>query len=298
MKKTILFLTSILVSIFCSMQFLYAQEEESVIRFGLFADTQYANCDPNGSRYYRSSLKKLAECVDYLNNRKVQFTINLGDIIDRNQEDLDSVLTGLEKLQNKIYHITGNHDYKGITQNKILYEKLNMPSQYYFFKEKNWVFIFLNTNELATYSNTKGTEKEQELVALKENIRKTGGLQGANWNGGISQKQLKWFDTVLARCEKAGENVLVFSHHPLYPYTEFTALNNREILNVINNYSCVKALFAGHHHAGAFAYYKNIPVVTVEGMIETETQNSFGVVTLYKDKIVVEGKGRMTSRVF
>lgn len=297
MKNANLLLTGLLICMFCNMQILYAQDEP-VIRFGLFADTQYGNCDSNGSRYYRNSLKKLADCVDSLNNREVQFTLNLGDIIDRNQEDLDSVMVCLGRLENKIYHITGNHDYKGVTENKILYEKLGMPSEYYFFKEKNWVFVFLNTNEVATYSNTKGTEKEQELIVLKENIRKTGGLQGANWNGGISRKQLEWLNALLDKCGKAGENVLVFSHHPLYPNTEFAALNNREILDVISNYSCVKALFAGHHHAGAFAYYNNIPVVTLEGMIETETENSFGIVTLYKDKIVVEGRGRMTSRVF
>jgi beta-galactosidase len=90
--------------------------------------------------------------------------------------------------------------------------------------------------------------------------------------------------------------VLVFSHHPLYPESAFTALNNIEILNVITDYSCVKAVFSGHHHAGSFAYYKNIPVVTVEGMVETEGENAFGIVQLYDNKIVVEGTERMTSR--
>jgi hypothetical protein len=43
--------------------------------------------------------------------------------------------------------------------------------------------------------------------------------------------------------------------------------------------------------------YKNIPVVTVEGVVETENENAFGIVKIYDNKIILEGKGRMTSRM-
>lgn len=277
---------------------LRAQDEKPLIQFGLFADAQYADCEPNINRYYRKSLPKLEECINYFNQEKVQFTINLGDIIDRDLADLDTMLTCLKRLDHKVYHLTGNHDYKGVTDNKVLYKKLNMPSEYYSFEKKKWVFIFLNTNELASYANVKGTEKEQELSALRQKIKETGGIQGASWNGGVSAKQLEWLDKLLAKSEKSGKRVLIFAHHPLWPKTAFTALNNIEILDIIDKYSCVKAIFAGHHHAGGFAYFKDIPVVTAEGMVETEHGNSFGVVKIYNDKIEIEGKGRMTSRVF
>lgn len=276
---------------------LWAQDDKPLICFGLLADVQYADCDPGGNRYYRNSLPKLEECINCLNQEKVQFTVNLGDIIDRDFRELDTLLVCLKRLDHKVYHLTGNHDYKGVTDNNALYKKLNMPSEYYSMEKKKWVFIFLNTNELANYANVAGTEKEQELVALRQQIKKTGGIQGANWNGGISAKQLEWLDKLLAKSEKAGKRVLVFAHHPLWPKTAFTALNNIEILNVIDKYSCVKAIFAGHHHAGGFAYFKDIPVVTVEGMVET-TKNSFGVVSIYNDRIEIDGKGRMASRVF
>lgn len=276
---------------------LWAQNEKPLIRFGLFADAQYADCDPNINRYYRQSLSKLEECINYLNQERVQFAINLGDIIDRDFKEIDTLLTSLKRLDHKVYHLTGNHDYKGVTDNNALYKKLNMPSEYYSMGKKKWVFIFLNTNELASYANVAGTEKEQELSALRQQIKKTGGIQGASWNGGVSAKQLEWLDKLLAKSEKAGKRVLIFAHHPLWPKSAFTALNNVEILDVVDKYSCVKAIFAGHHHAGGFAYFKNIPVVTVEGMVET-TENSYGVVNIYDDRIEIDGKGRMTSRVF
>jgi beta-galactosidase len=273
-----------------------AQENTPLIRFGIIADIQYADCESRGSRFYRNSLQKLNNCIDYLNDHKVQFTINLGDVIDRDVADWDSVLIRLKRFDNKVYNTTGNHDYHGVTDNRVLYDKLKMPSEYYSFKKKNWVFILLNTNEISSYANITGTEKEQELAAMLQQIKSSGGTQGADWNGGIGKKQLKWLSDQLTKAEKSGYNVLIFSHHPLYPESGFTALNNMEILNVISNYTCVKAAFAGHHHAGSFAYYKNIPVVTVEGMIETENDNAFGIIKIYDDKIVMEGQGRMSSR--
>lgn len=293
----ILFLTSVLCLFFTENN-AFAQSVEPLIQFGLVADCQYADCDPEGNRFYRHSLGKLEHSVRELNSRDVQFTINLGDIIDRNLKDIDSVLACLKHLDKKIHNITGNHDYKGVTDNNVLYKKLGMPSEYYFFKKKNWMFIFLNTNEVAAYSNIGGTEKERELEVMSERIKSTGGKQGASWNGGVGGKQLEWLNKLLAKSEKSGHHVLIFSHHPLYPESAFTALNNTEILDVIGRYSCVKAIFSGHHHTGGFGYFGCIPAVTVEGMVETADENSYGVVKIYNDKIVLEGKGRMTSREF
>ena len=287
-----------IVGIFFSLNNIFAQSSPPLIVFGLIADTQYADCESGKTRFYRNSLGKLHESIDYFNNQKVQFTVNLGDIIDRDQKDLDSVLICLKHLNKKIFHTTGNHDYKGITDNKVLYKKLKMPSEYYSFMKKKWVFVFLNTNEIAAYSNVVGTAKEQELLRIQNQIKVNKEIQGARWNGGVSSRQLQWLDNLLKKSEKKNRNVLIFCHHPLYPRSQFTALNNMEILDVINRYNCVKAIFSGHHHSGAFGYFDHIPCNTVEGMIETPDKNSFGIVRIYKDRIELEGKERMTSRLF
>lgn len=270
--------------------------DDSQLRFGLIADIQYADCDPSGSRFYRNSLAKLDAAISALNRQNVQFTINLGDVTDREFErNIDSVLVRLKQLNHKLINLSGNHDYNGVGNERILYKKLDIKADYYSFKKKDWVFIFLNTNEISDYANPSDTEKAQELSAMLQQIELSGGRQGASYNGGIGKKQLQWLNSQLQKAEKAHHKVLIFAHHPLFPESVYTALNNTAILNVIENYSCVKAIFAGHRHTGSFAYYKDIPVITAEGMIETENDNAFGVVKLYKDKIVVEGQGRMSS---
>lgn len=277
-----------------SLLSLHAQKP--VLAFGLMADAQYGDCDPNIGRYYRNSLEKLDECVDRLNARKVAFTVNMGDLIDRRWADVEAPLERLKRLDRKVYHLTGNHDYKDFTDNRVLYDRLHMPGAYYAFRKKGWTFVMLNTNEVASYANVQGTPLEAELREQLAAVKADGGPQGASYNGGVSRAQLAWLRAVLDKAQRRGDRVLVFSHHPLYPVTAFSALNSREVLAVIDRYPCVKALFAGHHHAGHFGYYKQVPAVTVEGMVETEDRNAYGVVKLYKDRIVVEGEGRMTSR--
>ncbi|MDR0937757.1 MAG: metallophosphoesterase [Mediterranea sp.] len=275
---------------------LSAQSSTPALRFGLLADIQYADANAAGSRFYRNSLGKAEEAVAALNRNDVAFTINLGDIVDRRFADIDSVLLRLSPLRRKLYNTTGNHDYKGVTDNRRLLRKLGMPAAYYTFEKAGWVFVMLNTNEVAPYANVAGTPLAEELSAQRAYIKREGLPQGASYNGGVSAHQLEWLDKVLRRAERKGKRVLVFSHHPLYPEMGESALNAREILSVIARHTCVKALFAGHHHAGGFARYNGIPSVNIEGMVETAARNAFAVVTLYPDRIEIEGHGRVPSR--
>lgn len=278
--------------------FTKAQAPKPVLRIGLIADIQYANADTRGSRFYRNSLNKLRTCVEDFNQQKVQFSLNLGDIIDRDAKDLDSVLLILDKLKKPVYTTTGNHDYHGVTENKTLFTKLGMPSEYYSFEQKGWIFIMLNTNEVASYANVAGTWKEKELKTMVDSIKVAKGANAAEYNGGISSKQLKWVDSLLAKAQKQKQKVFIFSHHPLDFSRGFTALNSEQILQVITKYSCVKALFAGHHHSGDFGYHLSIPCITLEGMVETSDKNAYGILEIYPDRFEVKGVGRTKSYKF
>lgn len=272
----------------------YAQNAP-FLRFGLIADIQYCDCDTKGSRHYRSSLAKLEAAINDFNAYQVEFVLNLGDLVDRNYEDLDAVIDRQRLSKARIYNVLGNHDYGGVGRNKKLYQKLGLHHDYYSFEEKGWRFIVLNTNEIASYSNING-RKEKELSELHLNIKNRDRNNSQEWNGGISQRQMKWLEKLLRKSEKAGEKVLVFSHHPLYPAEIHAALNDKEILETISPYAGnVKALISGHNHAGAYAVYQGIPCITLEGMVETAAENAYIIAEIYPDKMLLIGNGRASS---
>lgn len=91
--------TVFIVGIFFSLNNIFAQSSPPLIVFGLIADTQYADCESGKTRFYRNSLAKLHESIDYFNNQKVQFTVNLGDIIDRDQKEIHSALLEYTKTE-------------------------------------------------------------------------------------------------------------------------------------------------------------------------------------------------------
>lgn len=273
-----------------------AADNRPVIRFGVIADVQYCDCEPHGNRFYRNSLQKLESCVSDLNRENVTFTISLGDLSDRETNlHLPKVLEVLKVLNRPVFHTPGNHDYGGITDNEALYHTLGMPSSYYSFTQKGWRFIFLNTNEIASYSNVAGTPREAELQEMVKRIKENGRPNNEPYNGGISRQQMEWLKKELEEAGRKHESVLLFSHHPLYAAPGLTALNDLEILELISCYPCVKGAISGHHHPGAYGEYKGISFITTEGMIETENDNAYGIVDIYKDKIRFTGKGRSKS---
>lgn len=269
--------------------------QEKPIVIGVIADVQYADCMPAGSRHFRTSLEKLAESVDFFNQTKPIFVVSLGDLIDRSPADLSAPLASLKSLEVPVYHLLGNHDYRGGSTSRWLVNQLQMPATYYTQSQGNWTFVFLDTNDLSVYTCQNDSINKDELMDLLAQLEKTKAPQNENWNGGIGKQQLQWLDGILTQCEKESRNVVLFSHHPLYPKSRFSALNYDQIVEVIDRYSCVKAAFAGHHHDGNFAFYKGIPFFTLEGMVETPNKNAYGLVYLYEKKVELVGYGRMRS---
>lgn len=271
-----------------------AQQPEPVIRFGLVADIQYADCETAGSRYYRNSLPKLEAAIAEFNTLPLDFVVNLGDLIDRAPADYAAVLERLAKSKTRVYNTTGNHDYGGTADNAALYRMLGMPDSYYTFSRNGWKFIVLNTNEVASYANPD-VVLQAELAQMQERILTEGRNNGAEWNGGISRKQMDWLRKELTRAQRKGERVIVLAHHPVYPANGLTALNDTEIVDLLVQFPAVKGYINGHHHPGAFGRVGHIPFVTTEGMIETEAENAYGVVEVFDDRIVIEGRGRTRS---
>lgn len=268
------------------------------IKIGVFADCQYCNCETAGKRYYRNSLEKLNDCIlEFNKNKNIDFVVGLGDLIDRDLASFDSVNMILETSEKEIFHVAGNHDFEvDKTALDKVNEKLGFQESYYSFIKKGWKFIFLNGNEITFNSNEPEVVKQAEkmvnhlVLANKPN--------SAKWNGGMSEKQINWLENELQNADKNQLKVLLFCHYPLLPLEAHTLWNSEQVLQVICKYNCVKAWMNGHNHAGNYARENGIHFINFKGMVDTENENAFSILSLSKNKIEIEGFEREENRSF
>jgi len=273
------------------------QGSQPIIRFGIIADVQYCDCEPAGSRYYRSSLTKLRSTLDMLRNDSVAFLVNLGDLIDRDVKSYTPVLKLIDSSGLRTYHVAGNHDYSVDERFK---RRLPLPLEnkegYYSFSISNFRFIALNGNEISTYSGSsrKTIANAEQMIA---GIKASGGINANDWNGAIGPDQLRWLKTQLDDASSGNQKVIIFCHFPIYPENAHNLLNNNEIIDLLGNYHNVLAWFAGHNHSGNYGNFNYIHCVNLKGMVETESTGSHALVEIYHNKIWIKGSGRERSQI-
>ncbi len=271
--------------------------QESV-KIGAFADCQYCDCDPNTgmNRYYRNSLKKMEDCIaEYNKNGEIRFVVGLGDLIDRDFASFDPVINILEKSKKRVYHVTGNHDLEvEKPMLEVVPRKLNMKRTYYTVRKDNWQFIFLDGNEITTKSNDP--EIVAQANAWMKKLKDEGKRNGQTYNGGISETQLQWLEAQLKTAEKKKRNVVLFCHFPLLPATAEVLWNADEVIPVLEKYNCVKAWINGHNHAGNYAMKNGIHYINLKGMVDTENENAYSIITLTDSRIEITGFGREVTR--
>jgi predicted phosphodiesterase len=274
-----------------------AQSQKPLFSFGVIADVQYADADAAGTRFYRSSAVKLREALTDLKSDSVSFVINLGDLIDRDFTSYKPIMDLLDSAGLKIYHVSGNHDYSVETKYKKKIPVLN-PSKkgYYSIVFENFRFIFLNGNEISTYSSINKATIKNASVNL-EAMKKKGEINAVDWNGGMSTEQISWLKTELDISNTAGEKVFILCHFPLVPENVHNLLNYKEVLTVLENYHNVIAWMNGHNHAGNYGNFNMIHFVTFRGMVETDQLNSYARVDVYKNKIWITGTGREKNQI-
>jgi manganese-dependent ADP-ribose/CDP-alcohol diphosphatase len=303
MRIIIAVLFAIIISIYMPEKFRTrstnkeSQDQVPLFSFGMIADIQYCDCDPVGTRYFRSSLGKLEEAVRSFRIDSPAFVINLGDMIEKDFASYKAVYSILDTAGFKIYHLTGNHDYSVEPRLKKRIPPLqSVKDGYYSFSYQNFRFIFLNGNELSTYAtNNKSAIKSAADYILK--LKNEGEINGQDWNGGMSSKQFLWLTDQLNTAARDNEKVFIMCHYPVYPVNEHNLLNYRDVLTVLGDYNNIIAWFSGHNHDGNYGNFNMIHFVTIKGMVETEETNSFALVEVYKNKIWIKGNGREKSQI-
>ena len=261
--------------------------------FGAIADCQYCRGPNRGSRHYASSAKKLHQCVQELNSHDLEFVIHLGDFIDRDYDSFDKVLPIYQSLKMPAYHALGNHDFDVADKWKAkVPERMGMQGRYYDFKVEGWRFIVLDGNDVSFHAYPKDSLEYQNAgVYYRENK-----ISSPKWNGAVGGKQVAWMRKILETAEAKGEKVILYCHFPVYPADPHNLWNAKEVISILEEFSCVKAYINGHNHQGKYGQKDGIHYLTLKGMVETES-NAYSIIRIYQDELKVKGYGRETDRV-
>ena len=259
----------------------YAQDTQRkpIIQFGMVTDMHYADADPRGTRYYRESLPKLTECVTFMNDQKVAFLIELGDLKDedpRAQEKdtltyLETIEAILAKFEGPRYHVLGNHDMDSISKQQFLDRVTNTgidkSANYYSFDQNDIHFVVLD----ACYTSN-GVDYDHGNFSWKD----------AN----IPQEQATWLKNDLT---KTAHPTIVFVHQQLDGETSHCIKNAAEIRDILEENQNVLAVFHGHNHAGHYSHMEGIHYYTLKAVIEGSgaENNAYATATVYDDHSIV-----------
>ncbi len=278
------------------MLFSCDKEKNTSFKIGVIADCQYCNCDIKWDRYYKKAPQRLKEAVATLNKDSLNYTIHLGDFIDKDYTSLDSILPTWKTLTSKSYHVLGNHDFEvqDSLKEKVL-EKLNIKKRYYSFVENDWRFIVLDGNDLSFYGTTS-KEKAQQTDSLFNQLKDENLPYVQKWNGALSNKQLNWIQQELDKAVQENQKVGFYCHFPIFPVDEHNIWNREQFLSLIKPYKNVKLFFNGHNHAGAYEFVDNVHYLTFKGMVDTENTSAFAKVKFENNTVFVEGFEREVSR--
>ena len=255
--------------------------------FGMCTDVHYADIPSNGTRKYRQSIDKLTQCVDSMNQRKVSFLIELGDFKDMPvTPDSLAALVFLRKIESVFsrfrgerYHVLGNHDEDCISKEQfcsvVHNSHIATNRTWYSFQKNGYQFVVLD----ACFDSTGHAYNKGNFIWSDTNIPQT---------------ELKWLSGEL---KIAKLPVIVFVHQPLSGSIKVSVGNREAVRTILEKSHKVKCVFQGHEHAGGYALINGIHYYTLKGMIEGDfpESNSFAIVTLTKDEILIHGYGKAVS---
>ncbi len=245
------------------------------VRFGVVTDCHYADADPLGTRFYRESLSKLAECVDRMNAEKVDFLVELGDFKDENRPPVEeSTLSYLGEIEaafrqfhGRRYHVLGNHDMDSISKQQFLSRVENSGidggRSYYSFDVRGLHCLVLDANY-----TSGGSDYDHGNFDWKE----------AN----VPARELGWLQQDLAASHDPS---IVFIHQLLDGTGSVYVKNASEVRRILEASDRVLAVFQGHHHPGAYSHINGIHYYTLKGMIEGHGvgNSAYAIVEVHPD---------------
>lgn len=302
-----------------------------------------SNFSRTRTRYYRNSLQLLRKAQEHWSGSAVRpdFLLQLGDIIDgfnapngASRSALDTVLREFRSgAVEEVHHVWGNHEFYNFTRGELLSSTLNSTLHvkrrlgesrpgtsiyaYSFSPQPGFTFIVLDAYDVSLLGLEESSEQYQSALRLLQTHNHHQDLNTpptptesdpllqryTKFNGGFSQEQLDWLDSVLSFADEQQEKVTIVSHLPVHPYSTdppCLAWNHSALLRLLRQHCSVVLFMAGHDHDGGYYFDPESGVhhLTLAGVIETPPHSqAFGSVAVYPDRMELTGHGRISSRV-
>lgn len=237
-------------------------------RVGVLTDIHFADKPPAGTRHYRESLDKLREAVARFQEEKVDFAVELGDLIDsaRSPElelkHLAAVEAEYSRFKGPRHYVLGNHCLDGLTR-KQFFENCGASRPYYSFDHADFHFIVLDACHRA----------DGEPYSA-------GNFQWTD--SAIPIDELKWLEADLQETDK---HALVFVHQRLDVANSHGIRNAPAVREVLEKSGKVLAVLQGHSHKNDLRQIGGIPYCTLAAVIEGSgaENNAYGVLELFAD---------------
>jgi predicted phosphodiesterase len=258
------------------------------VRFGIVTDCHYADIDPSGTRFYRQSLDKLSQCVAKMNEEKVDFLIELGDLKDQDKSPaeqytlvyLDRAEEVFERFDGPRYHVLGNHDMDSLSKPQVLVRIRNTGSDparsYYSFDVRALHCIVLDANYKAD-----GAEYDHGNFAWTDTQ--------------IPAVELDWLRRDLAAAKSP---TIVFVHQLLDGAGSEYVKDAAQVRDILEGSGKVLAVFQGHRHQGQVQQVHGIHYYTLKAVVEGDgpDNNAYAIVEIRPDRsMAITGCGKAVS---
>lgn len=237
---------------------------ETIASFGVITDIHHTNKPDTASRTYSAALEKTEYFVQTMNRKKVDFIIELGDLVDtlvddkdpmENLNEIESIFTGFYGPQ---YHVLGNHEFDNVERSYLLMslDNTGIPAgeTYYSFDRNGIHCVVLDADYTVAEPHSPFDMQDPDDPFW-------------NWKDAwLPQTELDWLVTDLAASNLP---TVVFTHQLLHrDSTEDHTIKNADVVRaILENDGQVLGVFSGHDHRGEIAVRNGIHYCVLEGNV-------------------------------